>query len=199
MHTAQVPAVEPPPSDNEAANPVAGLSAAEAALKLAADGPNELPGNAPASNLLLLRQVLTEPMFLMLLVAGSIYFALGDRTEALLLLGFVVLVIALTWLEQHKTQRTLESLRDLSAPRALVIRDQQTLRIAARDLVCGDIIILREGDRIAADALCQVLLALGWDEQPLLPSLLSGIALAIRQGPKYRMLLRSVVRPSPSC
>ena len=121
MHTAQVPAVEPPPSDNEAANPVAGLSAAEAALKLVADGPNELPGNAPASNLLLLRQVLTEPMFLMLLAAGSIYFALGDRTEALLLLGFVVMVIALTWLEQHKTQRTLESLRDLSAPRALVI------------------------------------------------------------------------------
>jgi len=152
MDTAQIQVVEPPPSDSEAANPVAGLSAAEAALKLAADGPNELPGNAPASNLLLLRQVLTEPMFLMLLAAGSIYFALGDRTEAILLLGFVVLVIALTWLEQHKTQRTLESLRDLSAPRALVIRDQQTLRIAARDLVCGDIIILREGDRIAADA-----------------------------------------------
>ncbi len=152
MHRAQKQLVEPPALNRDASSPVAGLSATAAALKLAADGPNELPGNAPTSNLLLLRQVLTEPMFLMLLAAGSIYFALGDRTEALLLLGFVVLVIALTWLEQHKTQRTLESLRDLSAPRALVIRDQQTLRIAARDLVCGDIIILREGDRIAADA-----------------------------------------------
>ncbi|WP_430458094.1 cation-translocating P-type ATPase [Rheinheimera sp.] len=152
MHRTQNQLVEPPALNREAASPAAGLSAAAAALKLAADGPNELPGNAPTSNLQLLRQVLTEPMFLMLLAAGSIYFALGDRTEAILLLGFVVLVIALTWLEQRKTQRTLESLRDLSAPRALVIRDQQTLRIAARDLVCGDIIILREGDRIAADA-----------------------------------------------
>ena len=131
---------------------VGGLSAAAAALKLATDGPNELPGNLPESNLQILRTVLTEPMFLMLLAAGAIYYALGDRTEALLLLGFVLLVILLTLLEQHKTQRTLESLRDMSAPRALVIRDQRTLRIPARDLVCGDIMILREGDRVAADA-----------------------------------------------
>lgn len=70
MHRAQNQVVEPPTLNRDATSPVAGLSAAAAALKLVADGPNELPGNAPTSNLLLLRQVLTEPMFLMLLVWG---------------------------------------------------------------------------------------------------------------------------------
>ena len=70
MHSAQKQLVEPPALNKDAISPVAGLSATAAALKLAADGPNELPGNAPTSNLLLLRQVLTEPMFLMLLVWG---------------------------------------------------------------------------------------------------------------------------------
>ncbi len=129
-----------------------GLTSAEATRRLADDGPNLLPGNKPQSNLAMMLKVLTEPMFLMLLAAGSIYFALGDRTEAILLLGFVIVVIVITVLEQRKTQRTLESLRDLSAPRALVIRDSNELRIAARDIVRGDMMILREGDRIAADA-----------------------------------------------
>ncbi len=130
-----------------------GLTMAEVTARRAAEGANLLPGTKPVSNLALIRKVLTEPMFLMLLAAGAIYLALGNRTEALLLLGFVFVVIGITLLEARKTQRALESLRDLSAPRALVIRDQQQQRIAARDLVRGDLLILREGDRIAADAL----------------------------------------------
>ena len=66
-----------------------GLSAAEAARRLAADGPNMLPGSAPKSSWAIVRDVLTEPMFLMLLAAGGIYLALGDRAEAIFLLGFV--------------------------------------------------------------------------------------------------------------
>ncbi|MBU1436694.1 MAG: HAD-IC family P-type ATPase, partial [Gammaproteobacteria bacterium] len=155
-----MPTEKPPTSHSTIAssNPqhdttATGLTTAEAAARLAAEGPNLLPGTKPVSNLALIGKVLTEPMFLMLLAAGAIYLALGNRTEALLLLGFVFMVIGITLLEERKTQRALESLRDLSAPRALVIRDQQQLRIAARDLVRGDILILREGDRIAADAL----------------------------------------------
>ncbi|MBU4424399.1 MAG: cation-translocating P-type ATPase [Gammaproteobacteria bacterium] len=140
----------PPP---RAASMPPGLSATEAARRLEAEGPNLLPGSAPKSTLAIVRDVLTEPMFLMLLAAGGIYLALGDRAEALFLLGFVFVVIGITLAQERKTQRALESLRDLSAPRALVIRDGQEQRIAGRDVVRGDLLVLHEGDRIAADAL----------------------------------------------
>ncbi len=129
-----------------------GLTATEAAKRLAEEGPNVLPGSAPKTSLAIVLGVLTEPMFVMLLVAGGIYFALGDRAEALFLLAFVFVVIGITLMQARKTQRALESLRDLSAPRALVIRDGQELRIAGREVVRGDLLVLREGDRVAADA-----------------------------------------------
>ena len=129
-----------------------GLSAAEAARRLAAEGANLLPGSAPKSGLAIVRKVVMEPMFLMLLAAGGIYLALGDPAEALFLLGFVFVVIGITLAQERKTQRALESLRELSAPRALVIRDGQEQRIAGADVVRGDVLVLHEGDRIAADA-----------------------------------------------
>ena len=136
----------------EAAQP-AGLGAADAAARLTRDGPNLLPGSAPRTLWDMVRGVFTEPMFLMLLVAGGIYLLLGDRAEAALLLAFVFVVIGITLAQERKTQRALESLRDLSAPRALVIRDGAEQRIAGRDVVRGDLLVLHEGDRVAADAL----------------------------------------------
>jgi hypothetical protein len=136
----------------EAAQP-AGLDAADAAARLTRDGPNLLPGSAPRTLWDMVRGVFTEPMFLMLLVAGGIYLLLGDRAEAALLLAFVFVVIGITLAQERKTQRALESLRDLSAPRALVIRDGVEARIAGRDVVRGDLLVLHEGDRVAADAL----------------------------------------------
>jgi Ca2+-transporting ATPase len=129
-----------------------GLSSTEAAERLAQDGPNQLPGSAPKSTLAIVREVLTEPMFLMLLAAGGIYLALGDKGEALFLLGFVFVVIGITLVQERRTQRALESLRELSAPRALVQRDGQERRIAGTEVVRGDLLVLHEGDRIAADA-----------------------------------------------
>jgi Ca2+-transporting ATPase len=129
-----------------------GLSTADAAARLARDGPNLLPGSAPRTLWDMVRGVFTEPMFLMLLVAGGIYLLLGDRAEAALLLAFVLVVIGITLAQERKTQRALESLRDLSAPRALVIRDGQEQRTAGRDVVRGDLLLLHEGDRVAADA-----------------------------------------------
>jgi len=132
--------------------PRTGLSAAQAQERLAQDGPNLLPGSAPKSTWAIVREVVTEPMFLMLLAAGGIYLALGDRAEALFLLSFVLVVIGITLAQERRTQRALESLRELSAPRALVLRDGQELRVAGRDVVVGDVLVLHEGDRIAADA-----------------------------------------------
>ncbi|MHB1320900.1 MAG: cation-translocating P-type ATPase [Acidithiobacillus ferrivorans] len=134
------------------AHHVTGLTHATAAQRLAEEGPNLLPGSTPKTLLAIVLGVLVEPMFVMLLVAGGIYLLLGDHAEALFLLAFVFVVIGITLAQERKTQRALESLRDLSAPRALVIRDDRELRIAGREVVRGDLLVLHEGDRVAADA-----------------------------------------------
>ncbi|MFZ1391870.1 MAG: HAD-IC family P-type ATPase, partial [Dokdonella sp.] len=136
-----------------AAGELRGLDHAEAARRLAANGPNTLPGARAKSFLRIVRDVVTEPMFLMLLVAGGLYLALGDTAEAMFLLSAVFLVIGITLVQERKTQRALESLRDLSAPRALVLRQGEEVRIAGRDVVLGDLLVLHEGDRVAADAI----------------------------------------------
>ncbi|MEO7940939.1 MAG: HAD-IC family P-type ATPase, partial [Burkholderiaceae bacterium] len=129
-----------------------GLTVEEAAHRLAANGRNMLPGGSPKTFFGIVLGTLVEPMFLMLLAAGGLYLALGDHAEAIFLLSFVFVVIGITVAQERKTQRAIESLRDLSAPRALVMRDGGEIRIAGRDVVVGDLLILHEGDRIAADA-----------------------------------------------
>ena len=81
-------------------------------------------------------------MFLLLIACGAIYLLLGDRTEALMLLGFVLVVVGISFFQERKTERALEALRDLSSPRALVIRDGERRRIAGREVVRGDLVVL---------------------------------------------------------
>jgi Ca2+-transporting ATPase len=85
-------------------------------------------------------------------VAAALYFSLGDRQEAVFLAGSVVLVVTITLVQERRTERAVTALRDLTAPRALVIRGGEPLRIAARDVVVGDVIVVAEGDRVPADA-----------------------------------------------
>ena len=128
-----------------------GLSPAEAQQRLAHDGPNALPESRPRSVLRLVGDVVAEPMFLLLVACGALYLVLGNRQEALMLLGFVFVVMGITFVQQRRTERSLEALRDLSSPLALVLRGGQTQKIAARELVCGDTVLLAEGDRVPAD------------------------------------------------
>jgi Ca2+-transporting ATPase len=131
----------------------AGLAGDEAARRLAAEGPNALPGSERQPLWAIVGAVVGEPMFLMLLAAGAVYLALGDRAEAAFLLGFVFVVIGITLAQERRTRRALEALRDLSAPRALVLRGGAEQRIPGREVVRGDVLVLHEGDRVAADAL----------------------------------------------
>jgi Ca2+-transporting ATPase len=128
-----------------------GLTDHEAGRRLRDEGPNELPASKPRSVLRLLRDVLFEPMFLLLVACGGIYMLLGDRQEALMLLGFVFVVMGITFVQERRTERSLDALRDLSSPRALVLRGGQARRIPGRELVRGDIVLLAEGDRVPAD------------------------------------------------
>ncbi|HLK11407.1 MAG TPA: cation-translocating P-type ATPase [Candidatus Binatia bacterium] len=129
-----------------------GLDETEAAARLRAEGPNELPSARPRGLLALGLEVVREPMILLLVACGAVYLVLGDRQEAAILLASVLVVIGISLWQARKTERALEALRDLSSPRALVIRDGVERRVAGREVVRGDLVVLAEGDRVPADA-----------------------------------------------
>jgi P-type Ca2+ transporter type 2C len=128
-----------------------GLSAAEVLARRETGGWNELPSLGRRGVVASLLAMLREPMSLLLLVCGGIYLVLGDRQEAFMLLGFVVFIMGLTLVQERKTERALDALRDLASPRALVLRDGVRVRVAGRELVEDDLIVLAEGDRVPAD------------------------------------------------
>jgi len=128
-----------------------GLSSEEAARRLAHDGANELPREGPRGIAATAWSVVREPMILLLLAAALVSFLLADPLEAGVLLLSVLIVAAISLYQQHKTESALAALRELSAPRALVVRDGRPTRIAGREVVCEDLVLLGEGDRVPAD------------------------------------------------
>jgi Ca2+-transporting ATPase len=161
-----------------AAAGTAGLSQAEAAARLAADGPNALPAGRRRTLPRLVLATIREPMFLLLIGGGLLYLLLGELREGLFLFAMVLVTIGLTLYQQGKTERALDALRELGSPRARVIRDGVTGPIDSRDVVRGDLLVVAEGDRIAADAV----LVSGNDVQAD-ESLLTGESLAVRKLP----------------
>ena len=151
-----------------------GLTEAEAAARLARVGPNELPRAGQRRFLRIVRDVVLEPMFGLLLASGLIYLLLGDRVEALILLLFASLSVAIAILQEARSERVLQALRDLTSPRALVIRGGEHRRIPGREVVPGDLIVLSEGDRVPADAVLRQVSELRIDE-----SLLTGEAVPV--------------------
>ena len=115
-------------------------------------GFNELPIKDKSTLLKLTIKILIEPMFGLLIVAGLIYLVIGNIEDALILLGFIAISISITIFQQRKSEKAIEALKDLSSPRALVIRDGITQRIPGGEVVVDDILIIEEGDRIPADA-----------------------------------------------
>ncbi len=155
---------------------VQGLGQSEAASRLVSEGANELSSEKPASLIGTVLQVLKEPMLLLLLAAGGVYFVLGDHEEALTLGFFVLVIIAITLVQERKTERSLAALRDLTSPRALVIRDGERRRIPGREVVRGDVLVVSEGDRVPADAVVVEGMHLEADE-----SLLTGESVPVRK------------------
>ena len=157
-------------------NTAIGLSEQNAIARLKDDGYNELP-SAQSRNLLSIAwNTIQDPIFLLLVGGGIIYWILGDLQEALILIGFVFFITGISLYQEGKTEHALEALRDLSSPRALVIRDGERKRIAGREVVRGDFIVLAEGDRVSADAIVLSCSNLSTDE-----SLLTGESLPVRK------------------
>jgi P-type Ca2+ transporter type 2C len=166
-------------SDAPSALPsVSGLSNAEAKSRQVAEGFNELPRPGQRTTLRIVLEVLREPMLALLLGGGLIYLLLGDLKEAVILLVFATMSVAITVVQESRTERVLEALRDLTSPRALVIRDGERKRIAGREVVRGDSMVLAEGDRVPADAVLVQSNDLQTDE-----SLLTGESVPVRKVP----------------
>jgi len=157
-------------------NNLQGLTDQEVMERLAQDGYNELPSAKKRSLLHIVFEIVREPMFLMLIACGLLYLFLGDVEEALMLLSFVFVVIGITLYQEQKTERALEALRDLSSPRALVIRDGKQQRIAGREVVRDDLVLVSEGDRVPADAVLLSGTNISVDE-----SLLTGESVPVRK------------------
>jgi Ca2+-transporting ATPase len=156
--------------------PVHGLSEAEARIRLQTEGHNELPRPDRRTPLRIALEVVREPMLALLLGGGAVYLALGDLKEAVILLIFATLSVLITVIQESRTERVLEALRDLTSPRALVIRDGTRKRITGREVVRGDILVLVEGDRVPADAVIIECRDLQTDE-----SLLTGESVPVRK------------------
>jgi Ca2+-transporting ATPase len=155
-----------------------GLSSTAAATRLAADGPNTIASAERRTLPRVVLDVLREPMMLLLLAAGGLYVAFGDIQEALTLLGFVAIVMTITIVQEGRTERALDALRELSSPRAQVLRDGVVVTLPGRDLVRGDVIRVAEGDRVPADAALRDGTALSVDE-----SLLTGESVPVSKFP----------------
>jgi Ca2+-transporting ATPase len=144
-----------------------GLTDAEAAERLARFGPNEAPRARERTILRIMRETLREPMFMLLLAAAALYLFLGETGEGLFLFGGAAAAIGLVIFQEVRSENALKALRELSQPYARVIRDGGEHLIHTRNIVPDDLILVGEGDRIAADALLMIGDVLSVDESAL--------------------------------
>jgi Ca2+-transporting ATPase len=155
---------------------IQGLTKEQVKQKLTTEGYNELPSSKPKSLFHIAWGVMQEPMFLLLVACGTLYLFLGDIQEGIMLLAFVFVIMGIEFYQEKKTEKALDALKDLASPRALVIRDGVETRIAGREVVTDDIMILQEGDRVPADAIVFYSVNLSADE-----SLLTGEPVPVRK------------------
>jgi Ca2+-transporting ATPase len=155
-----------------------GLTEVEAAWRLRTEGANELPRAHRRGLIRIVLEIMREPMFALLLGSGLVYFALGDATEGAVLLVFASISVLIAVIQESRSERVLEALRDIASPRALVVRDGVRQRIAGREVVRGDLVLIAEGDRIPADAQLFEAVNLVVDE-----SILTGESAPVRKRP----------------
>ena len=168
--------------------PFSGLTDQAAAAQLKKDGFNEIRHAGQLALLGTIFEILKEPMFGLLLGTVCIYFLLGDPQEAAMLLAMVSLVVGITIYQKRRTEKAVFLLKELSSPRAFVIRDGKQDRIPGREVVRNDLIFISEGDRIPADAQIVSSLNLSVDE-----SMLTGESLPVYKPAKESVYAGTLV------
>lgn len=128
-----------------------GLSQSEVIARRKTVGYNELPDHEKKSLPVVAFEVLKEPMIFLLIAVVIVYFLLGDKSEAVILLVSVIVIVGIEVFQNHRTEQALAALRNLASPSCDVIRDGQHMTIPSRELVTGDVVVLAEGGRVPAD------------------------------------------------
>ena len=149
------------------ADPRQGLSEAEAGRRLERHGPNELAKAHRISPALLLLNQFKNTLIVILLIATVLSALLGEIVDAGIILAIVVFCAVLGFVQEYRAERALEALKRMLAPTITVLRGGKELRVASRELVPGDVMLLEAGDRIPADARLIEIYSLKCDEAPL--------------------------------
>ena len=132
-----------------------GLSDGEVRERRERYGENSLALKREDSALRVLLKFFSEPVFLLLIGAAGLYFFLGEPRDGAVMLVFVAFMGAINFYQEWKTDRTLAALKSLSSPKVTAVRGGEVVTLLSEELVPGDIIIVSEGERIAAD--CELL------------------------------------------
>ncbi|MDP4277293.1 MAG: cation-translocating P-type ATPase [Bacteroidota bacterium] len=161
---------------NDSKKQMTGLADEQVRQKQEQEGFNELPQKKSTSFWHLAFSILKEPMFLLLVACGTLYLCLGDVQEGVMLMGFVIFIMCIEFYQERKTGKALEALKELSSPKAVVIRHGEMIKIPTRELVVDDLIVLNEGERVPADAVLIQAVNIQVDE-----SLLTGESIPVRK------------------
>ncbi|MDP2315287.1 MAG: cation-translocating P-type ATPase [Pseudomonadota bacterium] len=138
--------------DSLAPAPARGLTAADAAARLAERGPNEIRREAGTPVWRILARQFASPMIGLLAVAAVVAFVLGETVDAVAIVVIVALNGLVGFFQEHRAENAVLALRAMTAPRARVLRDGHAVVLPAREIVVGDLLLLEAGDLVAADA-----------------------------------------------
>jgi len=153
-----------------------GLTEEQVKEKRRSVGFNELPKTKSDGFLKQVVGIFKEPMFMLLIICGTLYMILGDMEEGFMLLGFVLFIMGIEFYQERKTGKALEALKEMSSPHAVVIRNGEEIKIPCREIVIGDLVVFSEGERVPADGLVLHSINLQVDE-----SLLTGESVPVRK------------------
>lgn len=129
-----------------------GLSSTEAANRLNKYGPNQLAAGQKMSPIKIFLGQFKNILIIILIAAAIISFVTGHQFDASIILIIVVLSAVLGFVQEYRAEKALEALTKMLVPTATVLRDGREVQIPAKDIVPGDILVLKEGDKVAADA-----------------------------------------------
>jgi len=144
-----------------------GLSQEEVQKRLQEFGPNELKKEKGISPIKLLLEQFTDILIIILLIATGLSIYLGEITDAIVIIAIVLACAILGFTQEYRSEKALEALKKMTAPTAMVLRDEKEVKVQASEIVPGDIILLYTGDKVAADARIIEAINLKTDEAPL--------------------------------
>ena len=146
---------------------IKGLTDEEVILSRESNGSNELIKKKKEPLILKILSIFQEPMFLLLIIAASVYFIVGEYGDGIIMLVFVVAVCFIEFIQEAKTDKALEELNKLSSLNVNVIRNGKRMVVSSEEIVVGDKVILEEGDKVPADGKVLYAQSLGVNESSL--------------------------------